>query len=460
MRWVSRVVPFLFAWLPGCSSGPTERAARPPDVILIVIDTLRADHLHCYGYARPTSPAIDAFALVATRYALATSTAPWTLPSHASMFTGLLPQEHGAVTIIPERPDAYDANPLSEVIPTLAEVLRSRGYRTGGFVSNAVYCDTWTGLDRGFDAYQVENAYADLTLPRAAEWLAAQPDRPAFVLINLIDVHTPYNTTKPAGFLNPPASTQPELARRLSAQALARGRVTARLKQAVIDQYDTAIANADQQIGLFFERMRAAGRFDSSVIVVTSDHGEGFGEHGLVGHSKDVYETEIHVPLMIKAPRQPGGRVVAERISLAELPRMIGSAAGLSGGLLDPRGQQAVVIAQNRYTRAKNLLNNPDPQRLRRIRTAIYDTELKLIRSSDGKHELYDLARDPLELENLAGQRPGDVARLLSRLAALEAGWKAPASRPPQTPMTEAQRKSMQALGYLAGPESEPASSP
>jgi arylsulfatase A-like enzyme len=226
----------------------------------------------------------------------------------------------------------------------------------------------------------------------------------------------------------------------------------------VIDQYDTAIANVDEQIGRLLDRLRTLGLFDDTVIVITSDHGEYFGEHFLTGHSKDVYQPALWVPLVIKGPRQRGGGVEESRVSLVGLPNLI--CAHLSPGparrsreffpeAVDP----AVLLAEKYPSCRKSTVNTPWGHRFRRTRTALFAGPHKYIRSSDGRHELYDLARDPDEHANLLDES-GDVAARLARvLDAFMAGrQKAGRAELDGAVLSEEELRMMAELGYIDGP--------
>ena len=445
----------------GCSREP--RLAPAPDVILIVVDTLRADHLGCYGYDLDTSPHIDVFAAGGTRYENCVAPAPWTLPSHASLFTGLYPHEHRAYSFIPSELTPRNAFPLADSHTTLAEAFRAAGYETRAFVANEAYCSAWTGLAQGFDSYEVKHMYAEEMLPRIFAALAQPRARPLFLFLNFMDTHTPYNVKPRPGLLPRPVAGDPfGVAQRLAAATLpGAADPPAELAQTSLDQYDTSIANVDEQLGKLFARLRALGRFDSALLVLTSDHGEFFGEHRLVGHSKDVYEPAVDIPLIVKPPasaaRRP--RVNSKRVSLASLPallRKILANTRAKDALRGFPGPPARILTENRYSRAKDLIGKPWSARFRRERMAIYDGPFKFIWSSDGRHELYDLQADPRERTNLCAARPEVAARLRGQIKSIRSGH--PASRPVgQPPASSADElRILQALGY-ADSASQPA---
>ena len=460
-RWIPRrrlLGMSLCVWL-GLSAAGCDRKATPsaPDVILIVADTLRADHLGCYGYERATSPNIDAFARGAALYERSLSTAPWTLPSHASMFTGLYPCQHGAFTVRTPRKTARDAHPLAAKHEMLAEVLGAAGYQTAAFVANVHFLEPWTGIDQGFDHYEMPEGIvgADEINRRVLRWLDNERDasRPLFLFINYFDTHRPYNSKPRPGFLEPeghPGMLLTEFARRVLPQVEP---APADLRQLLIDHYDTAIANLDEQIGNLLEALERRGRSDDSLIMLTSDHGEYFGEHDLVEHSRDLYQPAVAVPLIVKAPRQTSGRVVSRVVDSTIIPRLVVEhlpprlSAGFPEAFTPGDGGRARV--ENYYSRSKDLFNEAWRHRFLRVRVAAYDWPFKYIESSDGAHELYDLASDPAESHNLVVERADVGARLAAWLAAFPCEYVE--GRPPpkdEEPSAE-QIKRLRAIGYL-----------
>ena len=218
-----------------------------------------------------------------------------------------------------------NAYPLPLEQTTLAEVLKGEGFQTGAFVANEAYCGTWTQLDQGFDTYFAKYMYAKEMLPHVFAWLEQRGATPFFLFINFMDTHGPYNVAPRPGFITPPADPDAAgAARRFAAAVLPPGgHVPADLRQKVIDQCDTAIANVDEQVGRLLDKLRVLKLFDDTLIVIVSDHGEYFGEHLLVGHSKDVYQAALAVPLMVKSAGQTRGRAVPQRVSLVTLPNLI-----------------------------------------------------------------------------------------------------------------------------------------
>jgi arylsulfatase A-like enzyme len=441
----------------------------PANVVLIVLDTVRADHLSCYGYPRPTTPHLDSFAAGADRHLVARATAPWTLPSHASLFTGKLPQQHGADAFKLPSGAVADAAPLSADELTLAEALAEAGYSTGAFAANKGYVNPRMGLAQGFTDFMSERYDALEMSRRAAQWVAAQPaQRPWFLFVNYMDAHRPYNTNalpgaRAAQLPTPAGPDEPGAVASLDALYnhvfLRKDPPPPELVQRVVDNYDLALANLDLGLGALFADLRVRGLLDGALVVITSDHGEYFGEHDLVEHSKDIYEQALRIPLIVKRPGQAAGRVLEAPISLADVPRLmlreaapevLEKHADKFKGSADAPGH----LAQARYARSKDL-GAPWRKRFDRERDALYVENYKLIRSSDGRHELYDLAKDPAEGRNLFAERPAEAQTLLAQIERVltKSGPRATAPLPA---LTAQERRAMAELGYADYEEAPP----
>jgi len=454
----------LLPW--GCSpdapakDGPTSaagaRATAPaPAVVVVVADTLRADHLGCYGYHRSTSPHIDALAATATRYSRAFASSPWTLPSHASLFTGLDPHQHGAQTVLVD--GAARERPLADETLTLAESLRDEGFATAGFVANAALLRPNLGVSQGFDRYYIEATTGDQLVPHAIRWLESHRTDPVFLFVNLMDTHKPYNTAPRPGFLDAPAiDDQGKLLDSLYPRILdGTSPLPHREIQQVIDQFDTAITHVDEAVGTLLDALKDQGRFEGATVVVTSDHGEYFGEHHLLEHSKDVYQPALHVPLVLKRPGQSTGSVDDDALGSADTLREILAALPIElSQKTTPRFPSApedgLVLAQNLYTRDKDLQNPDWGHRFQRERTTVLRWPHKYIRSSDEQHELYDLSTDPAEAKNLVSTAP-DMAADLSRAldSRLRATPPATGTPPPLPKLTYQELEALRALGYV-----------
>ena len=344
-----------------CLGSRTRNARRPPlaaapsgspNVLFIVLDTVRAESLSLYGYHRDTSPNLTKLAQRGVRFDRARTAAAWTLPSHASMFTGRWPYE------LSTRPD----RPLDAAFPTLAEFLRDKGYDTAGFVGNTYFCNRWFGLDRGFLHYEDvavclveilrssdmgralisriapsiftrDRPYAHFNRKDAETinhdvlaWLDGRPKgQPFFAFLNYYDAHDPYITAAdaPRHFGLRPETAQEVAALRDWLHA-DKTKLPNRLLQMAIDGYDDGIAYLDDQLGRLFAALESRGLLENTLIVITSDHGELHGEHNVYGHGSHLYRPAVEVPLLVVGPRRvPHGTTVAQPVSLRDLPSTV-----------------------------------------------------------------------------------------------------------------------------------------
>ena len=345
-----------------------------PNILVIVLDTVRADRLSLHGYERPTTPNLERLSKRGIRFDRARATAPWTLASHASLFTGRWPHELGGMD-----------DPAARGFPMLAEYLGSRGYATAGFVANVLYCSQNTGLARGFTHYEdyvlerlaplrtaglvertttmiaklitvfdiaplyplweLENRWFVINQRKDAasingaflNWLAGrrEPRRPFFAFLNLLDAHAPYLLPPgaPHRFAKDVATPDEYRAVYELWQDIDKSRLPRPWITLARDSYDDCIGYIDDQLGLLFDELRRRGVLDQTLIIVTSDHGEGLGEHDLFDHGESLYRTEIRVPLIIVPP--PGRdrpAVVGETVSLRDLPATIVDLVGQGRG--------------------------------------------------------------------------------------------------------------------------------
>lgn len=299
----------IFFWPRAHPSRPNGPRAHPsrPNVILIIVDTLRADHLSTYGYERETSPVIDAFADENLKFTLAMATAPWTAPSVASIFTGLYPTAHGVGGHIgPDEAEDGRAKAaiLHESFETLAEALGRNGYVTAGITGNAWVAD-YLGFAQGFDEFiTLDDRPANHINFYSMKLIKAftEQSQPFLLFVHYMDPHKPYDPPydSPVEFREPLRETPhvPSQARH-------------------IDLYDAEIGYVDSQIGKLFEQLRDRGLYRDAVIVLVSDHGEQFREHGEIGHGQNVFNYHLHVPLILKAPGLQGR--VNEVVSIMDI---------------------------------------------------------------------------------------------------------------------------------------------
>ncbi len=424
---------------PGRAASHSER--RRPNVFLIVIDTLRADHLSAYGYDKATSPHIDALAAQGTLYEEAISAAPWTLPSHASLFTGLYVRDHHTSSEHPNLDPSYD---------TLAERLARAGYHTGGF-SNNVWTNPDSGLEQGFqrfeelwrlqkvrsDGISVDDPTTDMGAAKTDDdvlsWIdGLKDDRPFFVFINFFEPHLPYRPTKPFDDDFLPAGASPALVRRMRSFYSPREygyilnvpwmKVSERELGVLRGLYDGEIAYVDSKIGELVDGLRARGLADDTVLVITSDHGEHLGENHMLGHKLSVYEPLLHVPLVLWGPgRIPAGRRIAGQVQSLDLFGTILDLAGVDRGeapklpLQEPA--PGYTFSELAYPQIfldviHRRIPGWDASRFARALTTVRGSRYKLISGSDGSRQLYDLRADPHETKNLAASRPKELGRL------------------------------------------------
>jgi arylsulfatase A-like enzyme len=438
------------AWLEGrgrptASTSGSGRGSK--NVILIVMDTVRAESLGLYGYPRDTTPQLAKLASRGVLFDRAFSTAPWTAPSHASLFTGRWPHE---LTIGWDRP-------LDGTYPTLAEVLQSRGYATAGFVANTTYCSYETGLARGFGHYEdydvtlrgvfLCSSVVERTLnffhkhPGLARvlgddgsssgdrknasringdflgWLDRRsPDRPFFAFLNFYDAHHPYLSPEPEN--GPEFGRKAESARdyRLLKTWWERDKQGIKAEDLALarDSYDRCIAYLDDQLGRLFDELGRRGILEDSIVIVTADHGEHLGERDLFGHGCSVYRPELHVPLIVVAPRfLPEKRVISDPVSLRDVPATVLDLLGLDAKSVFP-GRSLVGISQGEVSSSvvRSEVECPpedDPNRgrspaARGAMTSIVSRDFHYIRGGDGREELYDLNLDPAEIRDLSSR--------------------------------------------------------
>jgi arylsulfatase A-like enzyme/Tfp pilus assembly protein PilF len=418
-RKVSRLALLLFA------SQLCFAASTP--VILISVDTLRADHLSCYQPARRPTPHIDSLAAKGTIYTQVSSPYPLTLPAHTSLFTSALPATTGVQD---------NGVPLAANAITLATVLKKAGYATGAFVASFVL-DRRFGLNQGFDTYEgpvdlhnrldagpVERKRPGAQVVEAAtRWLERNSAGPYFLFLHLYDLHLPYDLPQ-----NP---------------ALRHGETG----------YSAELAYEDRVLGDFFAALARRQLYDKALIVFTSDHGEGLGDHGESTHGYFVYQSTLHVPLIAHWPagfsRAPKDRV-DEPASLIDVAPTILDAVGIptpkemrGRSLIAPAG--ADIYSESLYAR-----NHFGTASIRSLRSGNY----KYI---DGpKPELYDLAADPKELHNLYDQQRQQAAKLAERVATFRG---APTAAKPAAPKSDSAR-ALRSLGYLSGPASSGGAEP
>jgi arylsulfatase A-like enzyme len=421
-----------------------------PNILLITLDTTRADHLGMYGYERNTSPELDRLAKESVIYVNAISTASTTLPAHAALFTGKFTSSHGAQASPtgsfslsqglhgPKSWQQLRANGIASDQVTLAEHLQSAGY-----VTAAVVAGPWLkrvfGLDRGFSEYddsdiKTMNGRAAKSVTQSAlEWIdraqSSSKEKPFFLFLNYFDAHRPYQGAKP------------DLLRFLPEDAASIDPSSPKHQRAV---YDAEIFAMDREIGRLLEGLRERQLFNDTWIIVTADHGDLIGEHGRFGHGLSLTQEELAIPLFMKFPgsRQAGETVrdyiqhvdvfaiILDELSIADSATQQGS-SNLGSHPVVAETYPLEVLSPDGHWRA------------------LYDGDHKFLWNSKGNHRLYHLKNDPSELQNLAASEPERTQEMSNKLLRyLDALPKPGASGPPAVVDSETEEL-LRGLGYI-----------
>jgi arylsulfatase A-like enzyme len=389
-----------------------------PTLVLVSVDCLRADHVGAYGYSLPTTPEIDAVAREGTVFENAFATASWTLPSHMSMLTGLVPSLHGATKW----------EKLSSGVDYLPEMLARSGYRSSGVVS-WVYLSQIYGFERGFDSYQVlDQPQAGDIIDLAIAELGRGRGQPQFLFVHLWDAHWPYL----------PASSDLERMggrpRDISSlhELIRDGKPTSDdlQREEVVRLYDAEIASADRELGRLLREMKSMGLWENSLVAITSDHGEAFLEHGHWEHSQTLYEELTRVPLVVKWPGQAEPARETSPVSLvdlfvtfAEVARVEVDTEGGAGAFA--RRSLEAPPDENRIVLSEVTWRSPTGSYMK---VALRDRERKYIATLSGppgddlgatevaREEIYDLVKDPGERDDLFGRDEGSLNRFRAEL--------------------------------------------
>lgn len=413
----------LLTFTTACVQEPPE---PPPNIVLVVIDALRADHLSQYGYHRETSSAIADFVASSTRFADCSSQAPWTNPSVASLFTGLHTARH--------RTNAFGAA-LPLELTTVAETLQDHGWYTAAISFNPGI-RTELDFDQGFDSFDeylgksTSYPHMEEMISRVDTWLQTPPDNPFFLYLQPMNVHGPYRVPKEArsalvgrvpsrefryyhdpmgGILN-------------RGQVEMRDQVTPSYLESLTDNYDTAVRYSTDQLAELFALLTRNGLYDDALIIVTADHGEELFDHGGFSHGFSLHRETLHVPLFIKLPGQTQGGVVEAGVDLIDLFPTILEVGGIEA---DPNldGKSMVSLIDGRDE------SGADQERERLTQTAwegrcvargISSQGFRLVEIErdyeglDHRTRLYDLSSDPLELQDVSSKHP-QVTRDLRR---------------------------------------------
>ena len=395
-----------------------------PNVVVITIDTLRADHLGCYGDQQIRTPNIDSLAADSVRFERAYTPVPVTLPAHTVLFTGTYPLLSGI--------HDFSANKLSPAQPTLASVLKEQGYTTGAVIGSAVL-DSRFGLNRGFDFYydhfdfnRLQESNLDemerpgnVVADTALDWLAKNNQKKFFLWMHLYDPHFPYR---------PPAPYSDQYKDR---------------------PYDGEIAFADSQVGRLIRFLKDKGLYQNTIIVLTGDHGESLGEHGEKTHGFFIYNATLHIPMILHVPGQRLVNSVPELVSLADLMPTVLQALKVD---VPPQVQGRNLLplmTAKKEDQSQGLYEETFLPRLHFNWSELRGLETKNYHFIDApKPELYDLARDPGETQNLYPTKKAVAEEMRARLSALIRQYSGGQELAEKTGLDPALMERLQSLGY------------
>ena len=413
--WIAGLVP-----VPGLQG-----AAKPqPNVVVITIDTLRADHLGCYGYKQIRTPNIDALAAESARFERAYTPVPVTLPAHSAIFTGTYPTLSGM--------HDFSGNKLSPTQPTLASVLKRQGYVTGAVIGSAVL-DSRFGLNQGFDFYydhfdfsrlqesnleEMErpgNVVADVAL----DWLGKNHASKFYLWMHLYDPHYPYR---------PPAPYNEQYKDR---------------------PYDGEIAFADAQVGRLISFLKAKGLYGNTLIVLSGDHGESLGEHGEKTHGFFIYNATLHVPVIVHLPGTTAAKAVPEPVSLTDLMPTVLQALNIEVPAQVQGRSLLTLLTAKKEEDARSLYAETFLPRLHFNWSELRSLETEKYQFIEApKPELYDLATDPGETHNLYADKKAVSGELQARLSALVRQYSADQELAEKTGLDPALMERLKSLGY------------
>ncbi|MDG2149751.1 MAG: sulfatase [Planctomycetota bacterium] len=462
----------IWPWVGGCSGSHDEKSAPDRDpsvgrnVLIVTLDTTRADHLGAYGYPLDITPEIDRLAERGVLFENAYAPMPQTLPSHTTLMTGLQPRQHGALE------NTYT---VDESVDTMAEQLGREGYATAAFVS-ALALSKGAGIHQGFEIYDQPRARFDIGLPAPAEreasemtdialaWAETQPpEQPFFLWVHYFDPHADH--VAPRRYLR---EMQPMLVRDQVIEPLVRNK-----KDVAVDRltqywrsYASEVRYMDDEIGRLLDGLSDLGLLDETVIVLAGDHGEGLYEHGNIGHGMNVWEELHRVPLILVDPDgKHAGTRIRGRVELADvLPTVMSMSLGRPlEGVPGAAGldlwswvektrslpQRPVFLERPHFSRERIADRNGEGSRIDYGElVAVLMGDYKLVRWPDGRERLFDLSKDPDESKDLVEEQP----EMRARLAQLMDGWLAqhavdlPGA---EGELSDERTQALKALGYL-----------
>lgn len=436
MSCVLRLSAFCLIFAAVAAAAPRPRPAAPPNLLLITIDTLRPDHLGCYGYRQVRTPNIDSLAAAGSRFEHAYTPVPITLPSHTVMMTGTYPMYSGM--------HDFSGNRLNPQQPTLASILKQHGYATGAVLGSAVL-DHRFGLNQGFDFYydhfdfnRLEDANLDLmkrpgdqVVDQALQWLTANTGKPFFLWVHLYDPHTPYQPSPPFD------------------------------REYQDRPYDGEIAFADVQVGRLLRFLKQKQLYGTTLIVLTGDHGESLGEHGEKNHGFFIYDATLRIPFLVKLP--VGERQVATVPDSFSTVDLLPTVLNVLKVPLPADVQGASVLPE---ILGKPLPSAPPTQLYSESFLPLLHFDWSDLRGIQvGKYhfidvpkpELYDIATDPGELHNIYAQKPAIAQELKSQLEALEQKYTAGHQQVQAMPLDPVLMERLKSLGYAGFSGGHPA---
>jgi arylsulfatase A-like enzyme len=445
-------VPDREPYVAAAHSKPSPQSPGAPNIILITMDTARQRHFSIYGYERDTAPNLQRLVEGATLYTRAIASGDMTLTTHASIFTGMYASQHKAYYDAPASPEG---RPLDDKFLTLAEMLSERGYLTLGVVANYAYLSKDFGLHQGFQHYDdrepapflgeaphyylrqaVRNLFTGFATPyefdqkyRRAEDINAEVftlldkvhkrGRPFFLFINYMDAHWPYLPPPPFDTVYPGKeenfTTTRYYALKEKVMKLER-KLEEKERRHLVSQYDGGIKYLDFHLGKLMARLHELGLYENSLILVTSDHGETFGERELLEHSVSVYQDQVHIPLIVKHPNSKEQKVVNEFVSVIDImPTVFEVVAEEIPGNLPGQSLLRREPGNSRIIISESFPNHHFIQwhhRFDRFERALFSWPFKFISSTTGKKELYDLSKDPNETANLYDSNVAEAQNL------------------------------------------------
>ena len=416
------------------------------NVLLILTDTVRADHLSCYGYERNTTPHLDSLAAAGTLAELCQGQSSWTLPTMATIFSGVSPVVHGAGR------SSSGFHGISTEVPWLPLSFHREGYRTAAFF-NVMFMNEDFGFHRGFQHFDCQGVASGNSLRKAGptvddflSWIdSSDQSEPFFAAVHIYDPHIPYRAPEPFRSLY----TDPEYN---GAYGDAWGEGVTEMMDVnsgemiplasdmenLIALYDGELSYMDSEIGRMLAELRARGLAENTVIVLVGDHGEEFLEHGGIEHGRTLYQETTHVPLILAGPGFNGGRVISSSVAQLDIAGTLAAACGVDFSVIEPAVNLSEAIDNSREIPASGVL-----WRSQGDLVSMVSNNLKIIWSvEDDSLESYNLTADPLELES---QEPG-----VSQIEAAEFYWATPPmGEAPFINYSETASRELRNLGYI-----------